>query len=248
MISSTPRSTVWTTVIAGSRAAASWCSSILRTSPISACRTASCVDLVGHWAGDDHERRASGFRPVAYQTPRGCAAAYYPETNGLVPLDSTADGSNTPISKSVIISLVRPDPPVPRRSAAGRTRPGPTRATRAGRSPASSPSERDNVLGVSDSNDVTAARALLFDAFSRVRDGVVELTDGLDDATATYRARSRGQHHRVVDLAPDADRGREHRRPGRDRCGLAALARPVRAADRRRRHRLRDERRRRSAR
>ncbi len=66
------------------------------------------VDLIGHWAGDDHERRASGFRTVAYQTPRGCAAAYYPETNGLVPLDSTADGSNTPVSKSVIISLVRP--------------------------------------------------------------------------------------------------------------------------------------------
>ena len=65
------------------------------------------VDLVGHWAGDDHERRAWGFRVVAYQTPRGCAAAYYPETNGLVPLDSTADGSNTPISKSVIISLAR---------------------------------------------------------------------------------------------------------------------------------------------
>ena len=43
------------------------------------------------------------------------------------------------------------------------------------------------MLGVSDSSDVTAARALLFDAFSRVRDGVIELTDGLDDATATYR-------------------------------------------------------------
>ena len=65
------------------------------------------VDLVGHWAGDDHERRASGFRVVAYDTPRGCAAAYYPETNGLVPLDATAEGSNTPTSKSVIISLER---------------------------------------------------------------------------------------------------------------------------------------------
>jgi anaerobic selenocysteine-containing dehydrogenase len=64
------------------------------------------VDLIGHWADDDVERRASGFRIVSYDTPRGCAAAYYPETNPLVPLDSTAVGSNTPTSKSVIISLV----------------------------------------------------------------------------------------------------------------------------------------------
>jgi molybdopterin-dependent oxidoreductase alpha subunit len=64
------------------------------------------VDLIGHWPDDDVERRANGFRVVAYDTPRGCAAAYYPETNPLVPLDSTAEGSNTPTSKSVIISLV----------------------------------------------------------------------------------------------------------------------------------------------
>jgi len=64
------------------------------------------VDLIGHWADDDVERRANRFRVVSYDTPRGCAAAYYPETNPLVPLDSTAEGSNTPTSKSVIISLV----------------------------------------------------------------------------------------------------------------------------------------------
>jgi hypothetical protein len=40
---------------------------------------------------------------VHYPTTRGCAAAYYPETNVLVPLDSTADTSNTPTSKSVVI-------------------------------------------------------------------------------------------------------------------------------------------------
>jgi molybdopterin-dependent oxidoreductase alpha subunit len=66
------------------------------------------VDLVTHWTGDDHLRRAHTFRIVAYQTPRGTAAAYYPETNPLVPLDSTAVGSNTPTSKSVIIRLERP--------------------------------------------------------------------------------------------------------------------------------------------
>lgn len=35
--------------------------------------------------------------------------------------------------------------------------------------------------------DADAARALLLDAFSRIRDGVADLTDGLDEATATYR-------------------------------------------------------------
>ena len=66
------------------------------------------VDLVTHWPGDDRRRTAVGFRIVSYQTPRGCAAAYYPETNPLVPLDSTAVGSNTPTSKSVVIRLERP--------------------------------------------------------------------------------------------------------------------------------------------
>ena len=66
------------------------------------------VDLVTRWTDDHHERRASAFRIVAYQTPRGCAAAYYPETNALVPLDSTAAGSNTPTSKSIIVALIRP--------------------------------------------------------------------------------------------------------------------------------------------
>jgi molybdopterin-dependent oxidoreductase alpha subunit len=63
------------------------------------------VDLVSHWDGDGLERRADGFRIVAYDTPRGSAAAYYPETNPLVPLKSTAVGSNTPTSKSVIVRL-----------------------------------------------------------------------------------------------------------------------------------------------
>ena len=64
------------------------------------------VDLVTRWEDDDVDRVAPNFRLVAYDTPRGSAAAYYPETNPLVPLDSTAIGSNTPTSKSVIVSLV----------------------------------------------------------------------------------------------------------------------------------------------
>lgn len=70
------------------------------------------VDLVSEWRGPDgvlQERRAEAFRLVPYPTPRGNAAAYYPETNVLVPLDSVADVSGTPTSKSVIVRLDRRD-------------------------------------------------------------------------------------------------------------------------------------------
>ncbi|MBT0767784.1 FdhF/YdeP family oxidoreductase [Kineosporia sp. J2-2] len=62
------------------------------------------VDLVSEWK-DGVDRRAENFRVVEYDTAKGCAAAYYPETNVLVPLDSVADVSNTPTSKSVIVRL-----------------------------------------------------------------------------------------------------------------------------------------------
>ncbi|WP_049570328.1 FdhF/YdeP family oxidoreductase [Streptomyces sp. SBT349] len=62
------------------------------------------ADLTSEWT-DGTERTAPGFRVVHYPTARGCAAAYYPETNVLVPLDATADGSNTPTSKSLVIRL-----------------------------------------------------------------------------------------------------------------------------------------------
>jgi molybdopterin-dependent oxidoreductase alpha subunit len=63
------------------------------------------VDLVSEW--DDGERRVERFRATSYPTARGCAAAYFPEANALVPLDSTAEGSNTPTSKSIVIRLER---------------------------------------------------------------------------------------------------------------------------------------------
>ena len=67
----------------------------------------SMVDLVSEWS-DGSERRAPLFRVVPYDQPRGCAAAYYPETNPLIPLGSTAIGSNCPTSKSVIVRLEPP--------------------------------------------------------------------------------------------------------------------------------------------
>ena len=51
------------------------------------------------------ERRAERFRVVEYDTARGCAAAYFPETNVLVPLDDTAIDSGTPVYKSVVVRL-----------------------------------------------------------------------------------------------------------------------------------------------
>ncbi|AMW14996.1 hypothetical protein A4E84_39380 [Streptomyces qaidamensis] len=62
------------------------------------------VDIVSEFT-DGVERRALAFRTVAYPTARGCCAAYFPETNVLVPLDSTADISNTPTSKSIVVRL-----------------------------------------------------------------------------------------------------------------------------------------------
>lgn len=63
------------------------------------------VDLVSEF--DGQERRAKDFLIVEYSTPSGNAAAYYPETNPLVPLDHTAKKSNTPVSKAVVIRLER---------------------------------------------------------------------------------------------------------------------------------------------
>ena len=62
------------------------------------------VDLVSVWEGGV-ERRAEGFQVVPYPASRGSAAAYYPETQVLVPLESVADISNQPTSKGVLVRL-----------------------------------------------------------------------------------------------------------------------------------------------
>ncbi|TQO36169.1 molybdopterin-dependent oxidoreductase alpha subunit [Arenibacter algicola] len=51
------------------------------------------------------ERVAHKFIVLSYNIPEKCCATYFPEANVLVPLNSTADKSNTPTSKSVIIKL-----------------------------------------------------------------------------------------------------------------------------------------------
>ncbi|AAZ55772.1 oxidoreductase alpha (molybdopterin) subunit [Thermobifida fusca YX] len=71
----------------------------------------SYTDIVSEWP-DGVERRAAHYLVVYYPTAPGCAAAYYPETNVLVPLDSTAEGSNTPTSKSIVVRFEPDSGPV----------------------------------------------------------------------------------------------------------------------------------------
>ena len=94
--SSTPRSTASTTATAasqdGRRVVFVHPDDIAdaRASPTARSSTWSASGRTG----PSGRRRRSGSSPTT--TPRGCAAAYYPETNPLVPLDSTALGQQLP--------------------------------------------------------------------------------------------------------------------------------------------------------
>jgi anaerobic selenocysteine-containing dehydrogenase len=63
------------------------------------------VDVMSHFQG--RTRTVEDFRLVEHDIPTGCLAAYFPETNPLVPLERVAAGSNTPASKSVVVTLAR---------------------------------------------------------------------------------------------------------------------------------------------
>jgi len=66
------------------------------------------VDLVSHFNGE--ERIARRFLVVPYSIPRRSAATYFPEANALVPINHVAERSNTPASKSVVISIRKSSP------------------------------------------------------------------------------------------------------------------------------------------
>jgi anaerobic selenocysteine-containing dehydrogenase len=59
-------------------------------------------------ADDDRPRMLSGLLPMAYDIPRGCLGAYFPEANVLVPLKSHGKRSGTPSSKAILVT-VSPD-------------------------------------------------------------------------------------------------------------------------------------------
>jgi molybdopterin-dependent oxidoreductase alpha subunit len=67
------------------------------------------VDITSHFDGQDRE--AQHFLVAPYPIPRMCVATYFPEANVLVPIGSVAEISNTPTSKSIIITLT-PSPNV----------------------------------------------------------------------------------------------------------------------------------------
>ncbi len=62
------------------------------------------VSIESHFA-DGVQRRVTGFRVVSYDIPPRCAAGYFPELNPLVSVNSTADGSHTPTSKFIPVTV-----------------------------------------------------------------------------------------------------------------------------------------------
>ena len=66
------------------------------------------VDICSHFEGE--LRKAPGFAIVPYAIARRSAAAYYPETNVLIPIRSVAVKSNQPASKCIRITVTPTDP------------------------------------------------------------------------------------------------------------------------------------------
>ena len=66
-------------------------------------KTRDIVDITSHFQGV--ERNSKHWIVVPYEIPRQNLAAYFPEANELVPLESTAHVSNTPTSKWIEVTL-----------------------------------------------------------------------------------------------------------------------------------------------
>ena len=62
------------------------------------------IDLTSHF--NERTIDSPKWKVVPYEIPRGNLAAYFPEANVLIPLESVAKGSNTPTSKWVEVSVV----------------------------------------------------------------------------------------------------------------------------------------------
>jgi molybdopterin-dependent oxidoreductase alpha subunit len=70
-------------------------------------RTGQVVDIYSHFEGE--VRKAPRFAIVPYAIARRSAAAYYPETNVLVPIRNVAAKSNQPVFKCIRITLTPVD-------------------------------------------------------------------------------------------------------------------------------------------
>jgi molybdopterin-dependent oxidoreductase alpha subunit len=65
------------------------------------------VNIYNHENGI--ERVAKKFIVVPYLIPKSCTATYFPETNVLVPINCVAEKSNTPVSKSIVVKVRKPN-------------------------------------------------------------------------------------------------------------------------------------------
>ena len=67
------------------------------------------LNLQGHYKGQT--RYAKRFIAVPYKLPKGNTAGYFPELNVLLPISSTADRSNQPTAKYIVISVEKAGEP-----------------------------------------------------------------------------------------------------------------------------------------
>ncbi len=61
------------------------------------------VDITSHF--DGKKRFSEKWFVIPYDIPQNNVATYFPESNSLIPLESVADKSNTPTSKSVVVTI-----------------------------------------------------------------------------------------------------------------------------------------------
>jgi molybdopterin-dependent oxidoreductase alpha subunit len=63
------------------------------------------INLISNY--DKIERKVENFKVISYDIPKGNLAAYFPETNALVPINEFATKSRTPISKSIKVKVIK---------------------------------------------------------------------------------------------------------------------------------------------
>jgi anaerobic selenocysteine-containing dehydrogenase len=61
------------------------------------------IDITSHWG--DRKIHSERWKVIPYEIPKGNLCSYFPEANVLVPLESTAQGSNTPTSKWIEVTI-----------------------------------------------------------------------------------------------------------------------------------------------
>jgi hypothetical protein len=67
------------------------------------------VDLTSHFEGQ--QRLCQHFVAVPFDVLKGNCAAYFPEANPLLPIDSVADKSNQPIAKYIVVTVAKSNEP-----------------------------------------------------------------------------------------------------------------------------------------